>query len=438
MDNQPDLLNDAKAVLKGNDAGGYTRPAPNLYPHQWLWDSCFVAIGLRHYDIDRAQQEILRLLAGQWADGMVPNMIFYGDTLWRRDKNLWRSWLNPNAPDKVATSGITQPPMLAEAIVRIGDSLSQSERRSWYKQVYPALLSYHQWLYHDRDPTGSGLILQIHPYETGLDNTPPWLELIHLNHKPNWIKFIEKTHFDKVLNMLRRDTRRILPGERMNTIDALLYYNMIRRLRRKRYDITVILPKSNLAIEDLTFNCIFIRANQHLKAIAKEIRQELPDEMLANIELSQSALEKLWDPYSNQYYSRDHRTQTAIKSPTIAALMPLYTGLVPKERLPRLIEMLEDEHKFGTTYPVPSVPADSSWFSPHMYWQGPTWLNINWLLIDGLQRSGYPDHAAALRESSIELVRRNGFYEYFSPLDGSPAGAADFSWTASLTIDLLQ
>ncbi len=87
---------------------------------------------------------------------------------------------------------------------------------------------------------------------------------------------------------------------------------------------------------------------------------------------------------------------------------------------------------------MPSVPVNSPWFKPHTYWQGPTWVNTNWLIIDGLKRMGYADHAAALTESTIEMVRISGCYEYFSPLDGSPAGAANFSWTAALIIDLLQ
>ncbi|MBP7858186.1 hypothetical protein KA016_03930, partial [Candidatus Saccharibacteria bacterium] len=31
----------AKQILGANDRGNYTIPAENLYPHQWLWDSCF-------------------------------------------------------------------------------------------------------------------------------------------------------------------------------------------------------------------------------------------------------------------------------------------------------------------------------------------------------------------------------------------------------------
>ena len=40
-----DLVERATAVLKLNDLGGWTKAAPRLYPHQWSWDSAFVAIG---------------------------------------------------------------------------------------------------------------------------------------------------------------------------------------------------------------------------------------------------------------------------------------------------------------------------------------------------------------------------------------------------------
>lgn len=36
------------------------------------------------------------------------------------------------------------------------------------------------------------------------------------------------------------------------------------------------------------------------------------------------------------------------------------------------------------------------------------------------------------------MVENSGIYEYFSPINGSPLGAPDFSWTAALIIDLLE
>ncbi len=432
-----DLLDQAKAVLAMNDQGQYTGPA-EFYTHQWLWDSCFIAIGLRHLDVDRAQLELLSLLRGQWHNGMLPNMIFADGDRYARDRNLWRSWLNASSPDNVATSGITQPPMLAEAVVKVGERLKKAERRSWYKQVFPALVAYHTWLYSERDPHGEGLVLQIHPWESGLDNTPPWMHELHEHQLALWISIVEKLRIGWFINFFRRDTRTIPAEERLDSIEALAFYSTLRRLRRKSYDIDKILTHSLFSIEDLTFNCILIRANQHLVEIAKFIKEDLPPELTESMTKSEKALEQLWDPYSSQYYSRNFVTHNLLKEPSIATLLPLYAGTISKDRAKKLVKMLENRHVFGAHYPVPSVPLNSPVFKPSNYWQGPSWVNTNWLIIDGLQRNGFPDHAAALKESTLDMVRSAGFYEYFSPLDGTPAGAANFSWTAALTIDLLK
>jgi glycogen debranching enzyme len=122
----------------------------------------------------------------------------------------------------------------------------------------------------------------------------------------------------------------------------------------------------------------------------------------------------------------------------VATLLPLYAGSVTHERAEQLVKLLENQHAFGPAYPVPSVPTNSFWFRPKLYWQGPTWVNINWLVIDGLKRYGFKDHAAALTESTLEMVKKSGCYEYFDPLTGEPAGTANFSWTAALVMDLLK
>ncbi len=433
-----ELQEGAEAVLEMNDQGSFTIPAEGLYPHQWLWDSCFISMGLRHYNIDRAKQEIMSLLRGQWANGMIPHMIFDKDLRYRQDRNIWRSWVNPFAPDDLTTSGITQPPMLAEAIVRIGEKLPLAERRSWYNTIYPALLAYHEWLYKERDPHGEGLVLQIHPYEVGLDNTPPWIDQLHEHNRPWWIALIEKLHLEFLINMFRRDTKHVPPGQRMKNIDALLYFDVIRRLRRKRYNIDSILTRSLFAIEDLTFNSIFIRANHCLHHIASTIHQTLPGELEANMAKSEKAFEALWDPYTGQYYSRNFVTHKLIAEPSIAALMPLYSGAISKERAGQLVELLKNKHLYAANHPVPSVPLNSNWFKPLAYWQGPTWLNTNWLVIDGLKRYNFHAEAEQLTVQTIEMVKSSGFSEYFSPLDAQPAGAENFSWTAALTIDLLK
>lgn len=432
------LAEQAAEVLKANDRGQYTMPAPDLYPHQWLWDSCFIAIGLRHLDIDRAKMEVANLLRGQWSNGMIPNIIFAPGHEYRTDRNVWRSWASPFAPDSVETSGITQPPMLAEAVVQIGKKMEWPERRQWYRMMWPGLLAYHQWLYRERDPHGEGLVLQVHPWEVGLDNTPPWMNQLRQHLLPGWIRVLKSLHLIGLIGMFRRDAHSVPLDQRFDTVDAMAMFDIQRRLRRKAYNIDKVLDHSLFAIEDLAFNSIFVRANDHLRHIAKSLKEELPEELREQMRKTCKAFEDLWDPYTAQYYSRDFVTHKLIKEPSIATLLPLYSGCIDKDRAEKLVKMLENKHLFGPAYPVPSVPTNSPWFQAKRYWQGPTWINTNWLIIDGLKRYGFKDHAAALTESTLELTQKSGFYEYFDPLTGEPAGTNNFSWTAALTIDLAK
>lgn len=438
-----DLLSEAISVLNENDKGSYTVPSNGLYPHQWLWDSCFIAIGQANYDVDRAKLEILSLLRGQWHNGMVPSII-----LWRgknqasqnldRHERIWRSWLNPNAPDEISTSGITQPPMLAEAITQIGNKLNKTDRRNWYKQVYKPLLKYHQWLYEERDPHGEGLVVQIHPWEVGLDNTPPWMHELNDHLLPGWIRFLRTVRLDHVIGWFRSDGEFVAKDERLTNVEALALFDIQRRLRRKNYDFKRFIDHSLFVIEDLTFNCIFIRANSLLRDIAREIKEELPDDLLMNMSKSEKQLNSLWDEYAQEYFSRDFVSHRLLNESTIAAFMPLYAGCITKDRATRIVQALTNEHRFGSIFPVPSAPVDSPWFNSRRYWQGPTWINTNWLIIDGLKRYGMNDYADALSESTIELVDKTGFYEYFDPISGEGFGVNKFSWTAALTIDLLN
>ena len=66
----------AQDVLRRNDMGGWTRAASELYPHQWSWDTGFIAIGLAHLDTRRAARELLTLFQHQWKTGKVPHIVF--------------------------------------------------------------------------------------------------------------------------------------------------------------------------------------------------------------------------------------------------------------------------------------------------------------------------------------------------------------------------
>ncbi len=440
MDSQraAQLIEQAQAVLAVNDMGTWTRPTSDgLYPHQWLWDSFFVAVGQRHHDVGRAMREVRSPFRAQWKNGMLPHIIFGAATGYHAGPELWHCERSPNAPDGVQTSGITQPPMGAEAVVRVGQCLPAADRQAWYAEMYPKLVDYHLWFYRERCAAGETLPEIILSWETGMDDSPPWITAMRDHAMSQRLRLARETGLEEVLERQRRDTAAVPASERIDTIDLYATYDLVRGLSHLNYDSQAIMQKHPLRIVDVTFSCILIRANQLLRDIAAELGRALPPEIEHANRVAPKALETLWHEADQQYYNRDAVSGEPIRVASIGTLLPLYALELPKERVQTLLRQVRDPQAYGTTYPAPSAPVSSPYFSESHYWQGPAWVNSNWLLIDGLRRNGEPRAAAELRATTIEMVAKGGFYEYFSPYTAQPAGADTFSWTAALLIDLL-
>ena len=111
------LIEKAKKVLLGNKKRGYTLPTNNkLYPAQWKWDSGFISLGYSYFNLKYAIDEITTLLRGQWKDGMIPHILFHDlKTNYYPNHSVW------NCGNKIHSSGITQPPVLAIILKKILD-----------------------------------------------------------------------------------------------------------------------------------------------------------------------------------------------------------------------------------------------------------------------------------------------------------------------------
>jgi neutral trehalase len=192
-----------------------------------------------------------------------------------------------------------------------------------------------------------------------------------------------------------------------------------------------------VVIEDLAFNAILAVANQALARLADEVDVELPADLRRAAAVTEASLDELWDESAGQYYSRDATSGALIRISTVATFAPLWAAVVPPRRAEALVGLLTGGG-FWPRFPVPSVPTDAPQFEPERYWKGPTWVNTNWIAIQGLRRSGATAAADDLARRTIELVGARGCFEYFSPLVGTGFGAGSFSWTAALVLELLD
>jgi hypothetical protein len=427
----------AHAVLQANRRGTWTCPSSALYPHQWLWDSCFIAIGLARSDPSRAAGELRALFRGQWTNGMLPHMIFAEGVSDLGSRRVWQSKRNPLAPRDVETSCITQPPLVAIAAQRVASALPPAEGRAFLAELFPKLTAYHSWLYTERDPKQIGVVTLIHPWESGLDTSPPWMRALERMPLPWWLRVASKVRLARVLRRLRYDTRQLPAAERTSDDDGLRMLALAVLLKKHHFDLRRLPPTRAVLIEDLAFNSLLVVANRALEGIAVELGEALPDELVIAFRRAESALDALWDEETSQYCSRHAVTGALIGLPTIATFFPLWSRTVPGSRVEALVGRLRAPSQYWPSHPVPTVPLDAAEFEEARYWKGPTWVNANWIVIEGLLTHSENELAASLRDKTLELVDAAGCYEYFSPITGEGHGAGDFSWTAALTLDLL-
>ncbi|MFF7068169.1 MGH1-like glycoside hydrolase domain-containing protein [Streptomyces pseudovenezuelae] len=433
----PPLHARAARVLEGNWTGASTVPSRGLYPHQWSWDSAFIAIGLRHLSPLRAQTELETLLSAQWGDGRVPHIVFNPSVpldAYFPSPDFWRSSTaghTAGAPRTVQTSGIVQPPVhaLAAWLVHRADP-GLSRARGFLARVYPRLAAWHRYLLHRRDLGGGGLASVVHPWEQGMDNSPAWdLPLSRVTPAP-------------ARSFRRADLDHGAAEDRPTDLDYGRYVRLATDYRDGGYaDGT-----GGFAVEDPSFNALLIASEHALARIAAELGAPGTARHARAERLTAALVERLWDPTSGMFLCRDLRAPapdgrgTLIPERGVSGLIPLLLPGLPRNIVQTLLGTVSGPH-FGlgtTTRLVPSHDLLGEAFDPHRYWRGPAWFNTAWLVERGLRTHAEHRQADALRESVLDLAEATDFAEYVDPYTGEACGATGFSWTAALALDLLH
>jgi glycogen debranching enzyme len=411
-----DLIERARAILIGNDRGGYTVPTQRLYPFQWNWDSAFVAMGWATFDEARGFTEVERLLEGQWDDGLVPQIVFHepsddyfpGPAVWGVD----------HAPP---TSGITQPPVLASAVRRMLDqSQDRAAAEARAAAIYPRLLAYHRWWRRARDPDGCGLVCTLHPWETGMDNSPAW-DAALARVPPTTTTAVQ-----------RRDLMHVDATMRPRGEEYQRFIHLVDLFRDAGWQPEKMLAVSPFRVADIATNSILLRAERDLLLLAQRFGQAGDtEEITARAERMQGAIERLWNPQLGLFHSLDLIAGNPIEVATSAGLLPLYAAATDESRA-RAMMATSQRWAGHVRYLVPSTAPDDLHFDALRYWRGPVWAVVNWMIAEGATESGQSSLAADLRSGTRDMIANGGFAEYFDPRDGHGIGGQDFSWTAAI------
>jgi hypothetical protein len=407
------LDREAERILRLNDRGGYTVPTEGLYPYQWNWDSAFAGLGFAAFDIGRAWVELETLFSGQWDNGMVPHILFHrtdpgyfpGPEVWGTEDAVGRGGC------AVPSSGISQPPVAASLVWRIYRADPQAGRGR-LAALFPKLLAYHRWIMAAR--AESGAVAISHPWEAGRDNAPDWDEAM--------------AGIDPVgvAPYTRRDTGHVDPRMRPTQADYDRYIWLVQFARDRRWDEAAIAAESPFRVADPTMTFTALRSTRDLREAARELGEDTGEitEWIARLE---EGAARLWNPGIGAYDARNLRTGNFAGSVSNASFLCWWAGLKDARALPTFHRVME-RARFG----IPSQDLDAPSFDPLRYWRGPVWAVMNYMAGNGMAEQGLAEEAARVRADTARLIVENGFAEYFSPEDGTPAGGATFTWTAAV------
>ncbi|WP_128253168.1 MGH1-like glycoside hydrolase domain-containing protein [Falsirhodobacter deserti] len=157
-------ISSATDILSAADHGDHI--AAEGLPQDVL-TSAFVALALSHDRPDRAWTELETVLAAQWADGMVPHLIYHKPSEAFPSSGLWVT----GRP--VTTSGLTAMPLLGSILLRLHQRAPDTVRA---RAALRAIDRWHGWFGTHRDPHGEGLAAILHPWESARPDAPDWDE----------------------------------------------------------------------------------------------------------------------------------------------------------------------------------------------------------------------------------------------------------------------
>src|SRR5215204_180277 len=382
----------AAGVLRRNSLESWTRPAPALYPHQWSWDSAFIALGLAHLDNRRAAQEMETLFASQWSTGKLPHVIFNPEAppkSYFPDAERWSSAeLSSDAPSSPHTSGLCQPPVHAIAVLRIWESAQAKDKdrielaRDFLRDSYPRLLAWHLYLTPARDPEGSGLVTIYHPWESGTDNSPRWDETLEAVEVGEDLPPYTRYDLEHVSD----------PSQRPSNEEYDRYLWLLELLKRARYEEAEIYESHPFLVKDVLFSSILVAANEALLKIAEVVGADEGERehVRSWIKRGREGLEKRWDEELKLCLDYDLRAEEPARVRTVGGFAPLIAGGLSQERLEDLLKTLDSPAFAGNPelrWPLPpSTSPEEPGFHPRSYWRGPVWPVANWLLWWSLLR----------------------------------------------------
>ena len=207
--------------------------------------------------------------------------------------------------------------------------------------------------------------------------------------------------------------------------------------------------------ECLDLNCMLVKEAKALAAMANVLGKITESQSWHNEAATRSDLinQLFWDPVDKFYYHIDRENHdftfqqlNDLKRQEIIGFLPIWAGIASTEQAGYLISHLTNPDKFWRSYGVPSLAADDPYYNPLGYWNGPVWVEWNYLIFRGLLDYGYHAEAESLAVRVFDnviyqLKTNHWFWELYSPDHYQAGWHKAYIWSglvARMIIDLQE
>ena len=353
---------------------------------------------------------------------MVPHIVFHRDDPgYFPGPDVWRANRSPDS------SGITQPPVAASVVRSLVERARDHDLAGRAaRDLLPKMLAWHRWFRSARDPDGLGLVAILHPWESGMDNSPAWdvpMAGIPVADLPPYT---------------RLDTSHVDPDQRPTKAEYDRYLTLVKIMRENRYDPEALYREVPFRVADAATNAILLRADRDLAWLADRFGEAgMRAEIETWIARGERGYQRLWDPDRGMFASLDLVTGSLVPATTSAGFLGLYGGAATTQQAETMVAHF-DHWLAPAPFGLPTVASDDPAFDSRRYWRGPAWAIASYLIAQGLEDYGYGDRAARLAACIARAISEKGFHEYFDPITGEGSGGAAFSWTAAMWLAWLD
>ena len=293
-------------------------------------------------------------------------------------------------------NSLTQPPVLALGVKLVQDLEPDLQ---WLNECYPFLKAYVEWDLNNRDSDGAGLV--------------EWYIEEHENCRSGESGMDNSPRFDVARQLKATD-----------------------------------------------FNAYLSMECEILANFAKELGLGVDEKLWRkrHEKLNQLINEKLWNDKKGFYFDYDITQNKLSEVMASSGFLPLICGAPSREQAIKIVDHLNNPKTFKTSFPVPSVAVCCDEHYAKDMWRGPVWINMNWLIVQGLRRYGFNSEADMLVERTMSELEKmylkyGVFFEFYDDRneidppellrkgknipDTFHQSFHDFGWSATLYIDFI-